>query len=83
MNPLAFYNFVYLSTYIHFLFECLSYKVDAMSQPSEGDHVFNQQRRPATMCCIVDVFKAGGDCKLAVTANGVAVEPHTVAELSP
>ena len=35
------------------------------------------------MCCIVDVFKAGGDWKLAVTANGVAVEPHTVTELSP
>ena len=35
------------------------------------------------MCCIVDVFKAGGDWKLAVTTNGVAVEPHTVTELSP
>ena len=54
-----------------------------MSQSSEGDCVFNQQRRPARMCCIVDVFKAGGDWKLAVATNGVAVEPHTVTELSP
>ena len=27
---------------------------------------------------IVDVFKAGGDWKLAVTTNGVAVEPHMI-----